>query len=224
MENASKAILIAGGILFAMIIVALLLYLFNSMNLMGQADEDRKAAQQLAKFNAEYEAYNKKLMYGTDVITVINKAIDNNKMEDDNQKAGRYINVIVTVSHPYTTTIKEERIDTVNGKPQPGYPQTWEDGSIGKKLDAGTHELIAAGALFDRNRYVVKFFENDAKDTVKKPNVGEAGYVPGYAVTIYEYNALTQFKRSTFRCDGIDYDASGRIECIRISEVRQIEF
>ena len=74
MENASKALLIAAGIFFAMLILTMIMYMSSTITEMGEAQESKRAAEQLAAFNAEYEAYNKKLMYGTDVITVINKA------------------------------------------------------------------------------------------------------------------------------------------------------
>ena len=74
MENASKALLIAGGVLLAMMIISVIVYMSGRITEMGEAQENRKAAQQLAAFNSGYEAYNKQLMYGTDVITVINKA------------------------------------------------------------------------------------------------------------------------------------------------------
>ena len=74
MENASKALLIASGILFAMLVLTMMVYMSGRITEMGEAQESKKAAEQLAAYNAEYEAYNKKLMYGTDVITVINKA------------------------------------------------------------------------------------------------------------------------------------------------------
>ena len=35
--------------------------------------------EEILAFNQGFEAYNKKLMYGSDVVSVINKAIDNNK-------------------------------------------------------------------------------------------------------------------------------------------------
>ncbi len=76
MENASKALLIAGGVFLAMLILSTMIYMSNSITSIGEAQNNRKAAEQLAAFNAEYEAYNKQLMYGTDIVTVINKAFE----------------------------------------------------------------------------------------------------------------------------------------------------
>jgi len=74
MENASKALLIAGGILLAMMILVLLVYVATYMGDMAKSQDERLAIQQLEEFNASYLAYNKSRMYGTDVLTVFNKA------------------------------------------------------------------------------------------------------------------------------------------------------
>lgn len=116
MENASKALLIAGGIFLALLIVSVMMYMSNSITEIGEAQENRRAAEQLAAFNAEYEAYNKKLMYGTDIITVINKA----KEDKVNIKIG---NTVITETTSLDNTIKnniyackEIKYDNVTGK------------------------------------------------------------------------------------------------------------
>ncbi len=78
MENASKALLIAGGVLLSMMILALVVYVGTSMGDMAESQDRKKAAEQLAEFNRGYEVYNKTRMYGTDVLTVFNKAKDEN--------------------------------------------------------------------------------------------------------------------------------------------------
>ncbi len=85
MENASKALLIAGGVLIAIIIISMFIMMYNRMASIQKAQEEQTKMEQLAAFNAEYEAYNKKVMYGTDVITVINKAIENNNRYSGNE-------------------------------------------------------------------------------------------------------------------------------------------
>lgn len=82
MENASKALLIAAGILLALIILSLLIYMTNTTSRMAKAQDEKTEAEQLAAFNREYEAYNKTKMYGTDVITVYNKAKNNNEKKE----------------------------------------------------------------------------------------------------------------------------------------------
>ena len=84
MENASKALLIAGGVLIAIIIITMFIMMFNRLSSIQKEQEEQTKIEQLAAFNAEYEAFNKKVMYGVDVITLINKVADNNKKYSNN--------------------------------------------------------------------------------------------------------------------------------------------
>lgn len=78
MENAAQALLIAGGILLAILTVTLLVYMFNNAAIIGNANEKKEELERIAAWNAEWEAYNKIYLYGTDVLTVLNKAEQNN--------------------------------------------------------------------------------------------------------------------------------------------------
>ena len=77
MENASKALLIAGGVLIALIIITMIILMFSRLSNIQNEQEEQTKIEQLTAFNAEFEAYNKKVMYG--VITLINKVAENNK-------------------------------------------------------------------------------------------------------------------------------------------------
>ena len=72
MENASKALLIAGGVLIAILIVSVLVVTLNILNSNQRTREKALATEQLAEFNQKYEAYNKKALRGTDIITIKN--------------------------------------------------------------------------------------------------------------------------------------------------------
>lgn len=84
MENASKALLMAGGILIALLIMALLVYSFGTMSGFFDRESEIEKSEQLTAFNNQYEAYNRKLLRGTDVVSVINKAISNNEKYGQN--------------------------------------------------------------------------------------------------------------------------------------------
>jgi len=84
MENASKALLIAGGIFLGIITLSILVVLMNNISNIGASHEEKKKAQELAAWNAEWEAYNKSYLYGAEVLTVSNKAKQNNLEHKDN--------------------------------------------------------------------------------------------------------------------------------------------
>lgn len=125
MENAAKALTIAGGVLIAIIVIATLWYSFQQWGILPQAKADNEKISQEVEFNKEFESYNKQNLYGTDVITVINKAMANNQkygIEGDSSDP-YYLNVIIELdSDVYGYVIEYKRDE--NGvviKQEPDY-------------------------------------------------------------------------------------------------------
>ena len=86
MDNATEALLIAGGILLGILTITALVYMFNNLSIMGNAQEKREETKRLAEWNSEWEAYNKMQLRGAEVLTVVNKAKQNNSMYEENSK------------------------------------------------------------------------------------------------------------------------------------------
>ena len=77
MENASKALLMAGGILIAIITIALLVRSFTTIGIFQKAQLSEEEQAQLVEFNEQYTKYLGQYVYGTEVISVINKSFNN---------------------------------------------------------------------------------------------------------------------------------------------------
>lgn len=90
MESANKAIIMAFGMLVAVMILATIVYVFNHLKVLPQGDDLQEELEQVTAFNLEYEVYDKKIMYGVDVISVLNKAKSNN----DKYVQGRFFSGI----------------------------------------------------------------------------------------------------------------------------------
>lgn len=103
MENASKALAIAGSILIGIMIIAVLILMVNNIGGVEQKSEEQKRQEQILAFNKEYESYVKTLMRGTDVVTVINKA-NNNNLKTAYDSAGNIVNQFAQI----TTILKIE--------------------------------------------------------------------------------------------------------------------
>ena len=79
MESANKAIMMAFGMLVAVMIIGTIVFVFSNLKVFPQGDDQKESVEQIAAFNLEYEVYDKKIMYGVDVISVLNKAKSNNE-------------------------------------------------------------------------------------------------------------------------------------------------
>ena len=79
MENATKALSIAGAILITIIIIALGVQVYNGIKELPMSEEERLEAEEIEKFNSKFNIYNNKSLYKAEFKSVINKIIDNNK-------------------------------------------------------------------------------------------------------------------------------------------------
>ena len=108
MENASKALIMAGGILLAILIISMIVLLSSSTKSFLKAQNDQKLAQEIENFNKGYLAYNKTVMYGTDIITVVNKANEYNKTIDVNDIKNKVIIEIYNNEEQISISYNEE--------------------------------------------------------------------------------------------------------------------
>lgn len=80
MENASKALLMAAGVLIGILILSLAVYLFVSFGSTSAELHKQNEEQQIAQFNSQFTSYEgKEGLTIYDVITVANLATENNK-------------------------------------------------------------------------------------------------------------------------------------------------
>lgn len=78
MENATKALLIAGGVLISIVIISMLMLMFNNLNNYQQNRNDEKRVDQTLAFNQQYEGYARDDVRGNELISLINKVVDYN--------------------------------------------------------------------------------------------------------------------------------------------------
>ena len=78
MENASRALIIAGGMLLAMLIVGLLVWGYNNISSSQRANAQAEELEQITEFNLKFEAYNKGSVRGYQMISLANLARDYN--------------------------------------------------------------------------------------------------------------------------------------------------
>ena len=79
MENASKALIIAGGILIAILVLSALLLMFTNLSDYQRSNSEIVKSEQLSKFNEEFTQYYRNDLEGVDLISLANKVVDYNK-------------------------------------------------------------------------------------------------------------------------------------------------
>ena len=97
MENASKALVMAGGILIAILVVGALLLMVNQIGSYEKAQTTNVKDSQLAQFNYDFERYTDDEITGADIISIINKVADFNNKEGVSNSVNYDIKMSVTV-------------------------------------------------------------------------------------------------------------------------------
>lgn len=85
MENASKALIIAGGVLIGVLILSLWVYLFTTFGITASEINVQADQTKITQFNSQFTAYEgKEGLTIYDVITVFGYAKENNNYYEDN--------------------------------------------------------------------------------------------------------------------------------------------
>lgn len=83
MENASKALLMAGGVLIAIVTIAFLVKSLSTVQQFQMSQLSAEEQEQLTAFNEQYTKYVGQYVYGTEVITLQNKYGNDRLVEVD---------------------------------------------------------------------------------------------------------------------------------------------
>lgn len=82
MENASKALIIAGAILLSILIIAIGMYIYNSSTNSIYSAADQISSQEQQSFNSQWESYDEN-QPGSSVKSMITKLISNAQVNDE---------------------------------------------------------------------------------------------------------------------------------------------
>ena len=79
MENASKALLIAGGVLISLMVISGLILVMRKVGDFQTANQDARLEKQTLEFNNIYESYNRKNIRGNEMVSLMNRVLDYNE-------------------------------------------------------------------------------------------------------------------------------------------------
>lgn len=221
MENASKALLMTGSILIGIILLSLGVYIYNIMSEAKKAESMILSEEQLVKYNSEFLAYDKSRMYGTDVISVLNKARDNNERYKDDESM--FINIsfsllddVKRVTMKYTWNGKNFDVTTERTKNKDKYEFD------GKNESGNGKECIYT--LEDDFEIIKNFLATSTEPTairdeshIKKISNPEKNEY--YTIT---YTGFSDFKRMIFKCNSskTQYNGLGKISYMEFEQVK----
>ena len=83
MENASKALIMAGSVLLAMLIIGSLVFMFQTLSNLKNTEASAEDIEKLARYNRQIETFNRDGLYGSEILSLANLIEDNNIRQSD---------------------------------------------------------------------------------------------------------------------------------------------
>ena len=111
MENASKALLMAGGILIALMIIGALVLLGNSIFEYQNNQKISERQSQIAEFNNQFEPYNENNLTLMDLKSIYNKIKDNNAKNPEYEIVTNIESIYPDITKDFTDIEEEEKIN-----------------------------------------------------------------------------------------------------------------
>lgn len=221
MENIAEALRMAAGVLLAVLLISVMVYIFQTVNVVEEERQQQVLIAQVTEFNNTYNAYDKSSMYGTDVMSVVSMAINNNR--DLNGSVELHPNGAYNPDLDGSVNIKVKIAkDIVKYKTYVMYT----DMSDPTNLITVPRELEGSRVVenyFDVSDYSGAYLELTKSSTVEKfqnmitedkrvevkKKITENGLRE--ETTIKDDYGIDDFKKRIFTCTDVKYSQSGRI-------------
>ena len=237
MENASRALIMAGSVLIALMIIGALMLMFGNLTSYQETDTQGTRSAQIAEFNQQFETYNRDDVRGSDLYSLLNKVIDYNRRQswEGVGESGEEIRY-----EPMTITFTVEQIelsaDRITNRlfKKDSYTvsknvNTFEN-TIKQTID-DLEDAYGQSSLTNLTTGMTAIFTGSSSDDVRVSNFNAASTKvkinsvddltnksksPSKKTTIqedvYTYYEYIQFKRAHFDCENIEYDGeTGRV-------------
>lgn len=214
MENASKALIMAGSVLIALMIIGALLLMFNSLSSYQDTNTQNTREAQVIEFNNQFETYNRDDVRGSDMISLVNRIIDYNKRKTE--EGYQQMNISITIDNPSEFAFNTDETAKLIKK---NYTQNNLTDLVGKITDSNSPKGL-------ENKYGEKYIRelssnivtimDESKGISKAEQILSKELATGDMEQIREdtkiYYEYSQFKRAHFKCTKVEYNKdTGRI-------------
>ena len=234
MENASRALLMAGGILIAMLVIGALMLMFNQLGAYQQNEGRNEKNSQLAEFNNEYLQY-AETIYGYQFISLINRTVNYNQKQNDIGNDFPYQEIIVKVklgnqfAKDFGVNNQLELFTStdyypIKNKSSEFYQDIDYCRSLEKQLSLSTMSKLSAN--YDNiERYIEIKNDSSLSESEKEiaifNEIGQStrqfiekyiNIASDFTKVIRQYREYSEFKKAQFKCTKEQYHNNGQIK------------
>lgn len=218
MENATKALLIAAGVFFGLLMITTILFAHGRISDYYEAKESSIRTEQLATFNKQYTSYNRGDVRGSELLSLINKIIDFNSNKENVEEEIQIEIKIANSEEAKSFYYKYDKFNYGSDKKvtliKMNNPYTHkniekgflnEANNIASKYPSGIAEKLSANILtiMGENRLKTK------EQLLKQLNIESVSVNNNDILKYYQYQ---QFKRAHFDCESLKFTKDGRVK------------
>lgn len=204
MENASKALIMAGSVLIAMIVISLLVAFFTNLRNLQNIQLSTEQVEQATEFNKQYDVYDRNV-YGSELLSIANKIKDYNIRQAEMNDYTK-IELEVTFLKDIDSTLLKKG--------------TYTHLELIQKIDNIENEINIIGN--ESITFITKTGEKSSRkisqlSTMRTADIEELGTEQkDYKTQVNKYNTyktlLTEIKAKVFKSKGFEYDKNtGRV-------------
>ncbi len=208
MENASKALTIAGTILISLIVISALIFMFREIRGIKTQNALNQKTQSIIEFNKSYESYNKNL-YGSELLSLANKMSDYNKslVKKYGENKDGYEDMQLNVKFENETTNKDFTYFIGVIKQNDELMKTYKSSS--------NLETLYKAMVIDKDKPSAK---EQKEQILRKIGKQEDEIINKIASNYEQYSKYKELKTKKFKCENIEYSKNGRIRLMQFTE------
>ena len=109
MENATKALTMAGGVLIALMIVSMLLFMFSNLSSYQNQNDASVKQTQIAEFNNQYMPYDKNNLTLMELKSVYNKIMSHNSKNPTETIETNIKNIYSNIEEDFETIDEQDK-------------------------------------------------------------------------------------------------------------------
>lgn len=220
MENASKALVMAGGILIALLVVGALMLMINQVSYYQKSESTSEKAQQQAEFNKEYVQFTYGDVKGYELISLVNKVINYNSKEAVGNSVDYSLKITVNIDMVGTTGTSFAQKYGINGNTalfkkkytiSNGNTNFYDDISKYRELENKYSLSIMSKLSANYDKLKAVEGKNDEYANAMKEITGRAEVNVGIK-DIEKYREYSEFKTSTFKPGEVKYYPNGQVK------------
>lgn len=211
MENASKALTIAGGVLIAVMLAVLVYYVFTHWGESQKLKQEDVNIQKVEEFNKSYLSY-EKVLYGSELLGLVNKMIDYNKSDDITYSGYSRMNLSIQITDTTADNLFNAgtyTLDKIKAKIDSTMNATVNNSLYKGKISDAQWETLAKASTSSKFDQICT--ELNIPTSIDKNKLKNASA---------EYYKYVQFKRKKFKHTETEYFDNGRVNSMAFIETK----